>query len=337
MKRIAIMGPFPQSHMGGSDTKTRSVYRALLNSGLISSIRTFDTSDWKKDFFKLPVWIIYELCRCDAMIFITGTQNFLRILPYVLMINDWTKKKIHFIPIGDCKPEYFDEGDVKRASQIQGIYVQTEKIADNLATLRLPNVYVMHNFKYLETFCIEDYPCDLPLKFCYFSRITESKGIFETIEIFAKINQNQTLCTLDVYGLIEDTAKERFLELIKKHKKFVQYKGVVEAEKASNYIKDYYMMVFPTKDVGEGFPGVILDAFAAGVPLLVSRFSSFYAILHDGRDCISFSFENYDEMYSQMCYVLTNTDKICLMRKNCHNEYYKYDPSHEINMITNNL
>ena len=195
----------------------------------------------------------------------------------------------------------------------------------------------MHNFKYLETFYNDDFDYTIPFRFCYFSRITESKGIFETIKIFKEINEDSVLCTLDIYGTIEDSAKEKFEEILNENYSFICYKGVVPAEKASIYIKDYYMMIFPTKDNGEGFPGSIIDAFAAGVPILSSRFLSFDDILMEKQNCLSFPFGKYEEMHNKVLYCITHPKEICKMRINCSREYLKYNPQKEIEILLNNL
>lgn len=337
--KVAYFGflPCDKPAMGGAEVKSKNVMKALLQSNEIEMIKVYDTSNWKRKVHKLFVWTLEAIIQCDALLIIASTASFLTYLRFIHVCNFIFQRQIHFIPIGKSSPQLYVGNAFKRANKIKGIYVQTESNLHSLEKIGLNNVYLMHNFKYEPLYLIEEYSCVMPLRFCFFSRVSESKGILETLEVFRKLNMNGICCMLDVYGKIDAGFENKFISVINTCSEFAQYLGVVKPEEASMIIKDYFMLVFPTKFDGEGFPGAIIDALAAGVPVLSSRFEFFYDILVEGKTSISFKMGDYHDMYRVMKDCISNPKKICKMRTICHKEYSKYLPKNEIKKIIDNL
>ena len=49
------------------------------------------------------------------------------------------------------------------------------------------------------------------------------------------------------------------------------YRGVLQPNEVLSSLKSYEVLVLPTRYNGEGFPGVIIEAYLAGIPVIVSN------------------------------------------------------------------
>lgn len=337
--KLAYFGylPIEMEAMGGAEVKTKTVLKALRKESKIDKIKAFNTAGWKRHIVKLIFQLLYACFFFDSIIFVSAATTFNRILPYLLFFCKISKCEIHFIPVGDCEPKFFcTEKSKRRFSKIKGAYVQTELSYRKLKEIGFQNIYVMHNFKYVQSYST-DYDIGQGLRFVFFSRVSEVKGIFDTIRVFESLHEKGVNCFLDIYGKIDGEIEESFMRMIEKDKAFVKYKGVASPDESSSILKDYYMMVFPTKFSGEGFPGVILDAFAAGIPILSSHFRFYDDLLKDHYNSLVFDLDNFEDFEKKLIYACEHPDAICNMRSNSAAEYKKYSPEKEIGVLVDRL
>jgi glycosyltransferase involved in cell wall biosynthesis len=102
-------------------------------------------------------------------------------------------------------------------------------------------------------------------KVLYLGRITEQKGLYLVAEAL-----RQPECqgiSLDIFGSPDEP---NLAETLSNHPQ-VTLQGMVENKKIPNLIQQYDVVVLPTRYVGEGYPGVVLECFVAGRPIVVSR------------------------------------------------------------------
>ena len=59
-------------------------------------------------------------------------------------------------------------------------------------------------------------------------------------------------------------------------------------------LKSYFFLLFPTKCPGEGIPGTIIDAYAAGLPVVSSLYPNFAEIIDEGVTGLGYEFDNVD-------------------------------------------
>jgi glycosyltransferase involved in cell wall biosynthesis len=78
-------------------------------------------------------------------------------------------------------------------------------------------------------------------------------------------------------------------------------------------------MLFPTFWIGEGFPGVLIDALISGLPVLASNWNLNQEIIEDNETGFIFKAKDSQALYLKMRYVLFNKKEIEHMRINCIN------------------
>ena len=69
---------------------------------------------------------------------------------------------------------------------------------------------------------------------------------------------------------MDSVQTEWFNELKSTFPSYIKYGGLVPFDKSVEVLKNYFALLFPTYYEGEGFAGTLLDAMAAGVPVVAS-------------------------------------------------------------------
>jgi glycosyltransferase involved in cell wall biosynthesis len=111
-------------------------------------------------------------------------------------------------------------------------------------------------------------------RFIYVGHIRPYKGITEMIEAAERLN---TACTLDVYGPFYDGLSERIFNNCKN----LKYSGLLSPKEVIPVMKKYDALVMPTKMPTEGYPGAIVEAFAAGIPIIATKCGAIPEIVDD--------------------------------------------------------
>src|SRR5699024_7195576 len=112
----------------------------------------------------------------------------------------------------------------------------------------------------------------------------------------------RTVCTLDIYGKVMERYEDDFERLMSEFGENIHYKGVVDFDKSVETLKNYYMVVFPTRYYTEGIPGTLLDSFAAGVPVLSAEWESCYDIMNEHVG-VTYTFNDDDALVNTLLYV----------------------------------
>jgi glycosyltransferase involved in cell wall biosynthesis len=111
----------------------------------------------------------------------------------------------------------------------------------------------------------------------FIGQIKREKGVFDIMEAVGA--RGGVRC--DFYGPIVDRDRERFLAEVSRSDAF-SYGGIREPGDIKEIISRYDFLLLPTYHIGEGYPAVILEAYAAGVPVVASRWRSIPDIVEDG-------------------------------------------------------
>ena len=170
-----------------------------------------------------------------------------------------------------------------------------------------------------------------PYKLCTFSRVIYEKGIEDAIQVVRKINEeyNKIIYELDIYGPIDEEYKDRFTTIVNNAPEYIQYKGCIDSEKSVNTLKNYYLLLFPTKFKTEGIPGTIIDALSAGVPIIASRWDNVEEIISHEKNGLIYDFNDLLDFKINLEKMI-NTKSIKNMKKECLIEAKKFQKENVI-------
>ena len=105
--------------------------------------------------------------------------------------------------------------------------------------------------------------------FINLARISPEKGTLKMLEAFLRI---KTPVTLDLYGPVYDQPYwDTCLSVIQKLPSWVKvtYKGIANSQEVPELLKSYNFFIMLSE--GENFGHAILEAFSAGVPVIISN------------------------------------------------------------------
>ncbi|MEM9888814.1 MAG: glycosyltransferase [Bacteroidota bacterium] len=110
-------------------------------------------------------------------------------------------------------------------------------------------------------------------RFVFLGQVKISKGI---LHIREAIEQLDSAYTIHIYGPIYE---ENLKFLAQKS----YYKGFVEPSKVIETLKDYDVLILPTYYRGEGYPGVLIEAYSLGIPVITTNWRFIPEIVKDGE------------------------------------------------------
>lgn len=335
---VCVVGNFGENDnlTDGQGIKTLELYRAL--------VRRYGTDEvcrvnlYKKNKVVLALKLLVNLIRCQNMIVLVSVNGRKTVIPLLAAFNKVFRRRIFHSLIGSTTHKTLEENPNLRGcyNSLAGNWSETSTEKKLLEDLGLTNVTVVKNFKHLQILAPEQlcYTEEAPFRLCTFSRVEAKKGIPNIVRAVNEVNRRRgkTVYTLDIYGKVEDHYLEEFEELKKEFGEAVRYMGVVDFDKSVETIRPYYMLVFPTRYYTEGIPGTILDAMAAGVPILSAHWESCYDVMTPEIGLI-YDFDDDEALFSALEYALENVETVNGKKLNCLAEADRYNPDTVVKTI----
>ena len=213
-----------------------------------------------------------------------------------------TYKKLNYI----CLTE-FNKQQLLRINR-RGIYIEPER------------VFVKPNF-------IASSPSGIPYckrkqQFVYVGRLDSTKGVKELFEAWAQITEYELI----VCGIgPEENWCRKFISdnsLLN-----VRMMGFVENDKAIDIIRESLALVLPTQWY-EGFPMVLVEAFACGTPVLGSDIGNVNDIIQEGINGLHFKHDDPKDIVRAVRKVYDMVESA----KKCSDELYSPEENYKMLM-----
>ncbi len=334
MRKIGIWGQYGD---GGKIADGQAVRTTIITKELIlrygkDRVQVVNTNNWRKHPVSF-LWKSFMLVATSKIVAIAPADNGYKIfVPLLLCFNIFFRRKLIHIVIGGFLPELLitKPSYLKMENKFSAIFVQTDNIKRDLENLGIQNVSISSNPKRLNTRKIEDIKVvkDKNLKICVFSRIYADKGVEDAIEAVKICNEKLggEFLSLDLYGLLPDSYKERLKELLEKYKSFLSYKGIIDYDKTVEVLQDYFVMLFPTYYHGEGFPGNVIDAYNSGLPMIATDWLYNKDVVLDGKTGLLVPIKNPQALSDAILNLYYNRELHHTFSLNSLKEARKYSP-----------
>lgn len=345
MIKIGVCGHFGgnRNFLDGQTVKTKIITRELQKKYGDAEVKKVDTFGGKRRLVPIILNLISLVLSCKNII-ILPAHNSLRIFaPLLAFVNSFYHRKLHYVVIGGWLPEFVAKRKFLRKAlmKFDCIYVETNTMKNKLEAMGFTNIVLLPNCKELDVIQAEElvYVQKEPFKLCTFSRIMKEKGIEDAVNAVKAVNDaiGRDVYTLDIYGQVDKEETDWFAKLQTKFPDYVKYKGLVPFDKTTEVLKDYFLLLFPSRFYTEGIPGTIIDAYAAGVPVACSKWQSFADLVDDTVGYgYEFSSEEALENLLKKIY-LEDIDKISVMKKACILKSRQYMPEKIVKILINKL
>lgn len=334
MKKTAIIGCFclGQEVAEGQSIKTRIVTREIERAIGAEQIRRIDTHNWKKNPFGLFMKSVLAVRKFDHVIMMTD-EGGIKVFPWLLRLaNAAGKCKLHYVVVGGWLVHFLKKhpflADCLR--RFDGIFVETRVMKRGLEQLGFANVRIMPNCKVLEPLTEDQlvFRREEPWRLCTFSRVMKEKGIEDAVEAVRAVNARfgRTVCTLDIFGQVDAGQTAWFEALSADFPPEIRYGGIVSFDRSVGTIREYHALLFPTRFYTEGIPGTIIDAYAAGVPVVAAEWESFSDMIEPGVTGLGYPFGDGEALKTLLAELVQEPERLLAMKKNCLTRAEDYFP-----------
>ena len=273
---IAIIGPFPPP-ASGTTIKNRILATALEGEGVV----VHEISTVEKNFSLILAVLKFSFSKQHNLIISVSKNGRMLFIPYGFFLKKIFNKKVILMPCGGTM-----SSEIKRMNtffkffynafcrSFDCIFVETKAMSLSLKNVigngrieRLPN------FKVRPQSAPKKRVSSKSLRLVYLGRLRENKGILNLLEAVRIISEaGRFNVTLDIYGdfLKTDHALEIKFHTLIQDSEVVSFHGYLAPSKINSVLQAYDALVFPTFFETEGFPGVLVDAAFAGLPVIAT-------------------------------------------------------------------
>lgn len=285
--RLLLIGPLPPP-IGGvrvlfkqlvTDVSARDDIKLQLVN--LSAQQGFSLANiWAT--LSILVKIIWLLPRVDVVSFHPTRRATFTLGSIVWLLCKLFRKKCMLRKFGGVFQE-----DYERLPHIWQWFAR--KTILNMDSLMFETKALVNYFSQLTTKPVNWYPNSRPLplsktksgtavfprtpKFIYLGHVKRTKGIQEIIDA---VNQIDIPLHVDIYGPIKDPALQDIASM-----SAVNYKGVISSEQVPATLQAYDVLLLPTYHEGEGYPGVILEAYCNGLPVITTKWNAIPEIVSE--------------------------------------------------------
>lgn len=282
-----FVGELPPPY-GGVAVKDKLMYQQIYEPTGMQMINLVECK-WKR--WKIPVIglkLMISLFRAEHVIIGVGTNTRCKVIMFLRRMLRGNKglSTTHMIVMGGNIQNVTKEdkclcGLLKKCGSA---WVETNGMKQSLEKQGFKNVKIFPNCR-TDNNSLPPQKVGKTIKYVYFSRICEEKGVNEIIDA---VKYSNGLWNIDFYGEIAAEYKDKFKAFLAENPQ-VNYHGVYDSTNGNVYseLNQYDAILLPSKWSGEGVPGALVESKMAGIAAIVSDWNYNAEIIkHDSEGVV---------------------------------------------------
>ena len=298
---------------------------------VFNKVITVDTINWKKRPWVMVRLGLALLFHRKAKVIISANpgsaDTLIKVIKKMRLPND-----CFYWVVGGSFHEMIKEGRFSTSTYyfLKGIFVQGQSMVDSLLESGLDNAVYVPNSKLINHYGEKKPKPDNKTHFVFLSRVEEYKGCTDIIKSVDALNQLGYKGRFDVvfYGKPSGDVEyaKQFKEMVDSHDE-VEYKGLLNLRDTKNYdeLAKYDVMLFPTYWHGEGFPGIVIDAYISSLPIIASDWNLNKDVIEDGQTGWIIPPHDVDALIERMKFVIDHPGEVHRMSIVCRERAAQYD------------
>lgn len=335
------LGRFPKPY-GGVTVKNELLYSELSKK---IKLDRFDTSILKKKQIWGYISLIYFILKHknESGFIGVSSKSLIKLIKIINIISIKTLRMLSIFIMGGNIQKIITERDIEILSKTKNIYVESDKIKRDLIKKGFNNVSVIPNCRktpkndYKKEFSLKDEHINL----IFISNICKEKGVEYLIKVCKVLENKNIKYNFDFYGEIYDNIKIQFEDFINSNNN-VRYNGVFKSSKDDIYglLNKYDILLFPTKYLGEGIPGILIESKIAKLPVIATDWNYNSEIINNKIDGILIKSKDtdiVDDIVENIINLNTNKELLKIMSNNLERSREKYYIEKYIDFIIKNL
>ena len=212
--------------------------------------------------------ILINIRSSDSIFLNLNNAEVYLIGPFVVFFNLFFKKKIILRVFGGDLHIFYQKTSGIKKYLIDYVFKNASKVL--LQTKQMNKFFNYHNNMEWYPTCrgksVYSTTEVFEKKLVFVGHVKETKGIRQIIEAAQTLDRTYKI---DIYGKIIDIDISSF-----NASGIIQYKGMLEQSKVVETLSGYDVLIFPTFHEGEGYPGVIIEAFSVGLPVITTDWNA---------------------------------------------------------------
>ncbi|MDA7951866.1 MAG: glycosyltransferase family 4 protein [Pirellulaceae bacterium] len=233
-----------------------------------------------KLFFTLRA--IWRTFRSDVTSVHLSYNGVLYIAPLFLFCARLFRRKFHFRKFGGQFHRYYEDSKGLRKKLVKYIlsksdlsYFETDHLVGYFKE-KFPQSNILHyqNSRKRPNF---EFTLKRPRtgKFLFVGSVIPSKGVLTILEASGQLPD----CEFHFYGLLGNEISK---DQINRNPNCF-YRGSVKADEIQKVMLGYDCLLLPSYYAGEGYPGVLLESYSIGVPVVVSNWQALPELVEEGK------------------------------------------------------
>ncbi len=333
-KKLGIIGHFGggKNYCDGQTVKTRVLYEELTKRGL-EDILCVDTHVGKTNKIKLFSEIMKCMKACEKVIIMLSHQELKAQLSTVCLGKKLFKATVYHDAVYNGA---YDDKTARSLQLLDANWVENEYIKGELEKSGITNCEVFPDFRANNPRNALREPSERGrYRLCMFGTVAEEKGVTDAIEAVVSYNGSHEMkIHLDIWGQVREDYAKKFQRLIHENSGHITYMGKADFHKSTEALTDHLALLFPSKNISEGVPGAIIDAYGAGVPVITSAWRGVEETVKNFQTGIIYPNDKADTLSEAIAYAVDHYDELCAMRRNCTLMSTRYSPNYVMPRIT---
>lgn len=331
MKRLVLIGPINNgSNPCTGDTMKNQIFVKRFRE-VFDDVKLVDTYHWhRKPWCLLSLLRIFIFFRSSKIIVSANPVCADKIINLIRILG-LSKNSFYWV-IGGIFHKKIEAGEFSKEkySSLKAVFVQSPLMVSVLNSCGLYNVKYVPNSKYIEKIPVKKTNFKSRFHFVFLSRIEKEKGCDDIIKASEILSSSGYKDKYDItfYGKAtnEPSYQKIFEQKIFEHHELI-YKGVLDLKQSENYniLAQYHVMLFPTFWYGEGFPGVIIDAYIAGLPVIASDWNFNSDVVEEGKTGWLVPVQNVNKLAEKMIFAIEHPEIVQQFSVNSSEKAMLYD------------
>lgn len=213
-----------------------------------------------------------------AMVNISSRTGVFTLLPFILLLSKIYGVEVVCRKFAGSINKYLDNNCIKKKIALY-LFKKTKisffETMDIIKWLE-KNGYKGHWFPNVREGSAFRTPDRYDKRLVFVGQVYEDKGVDILVRLSNRLPNDYQI---DIYGPVVDPKyNEEFFGRYK-----ANYKGTLKPEAVAQTLASYNIMVLPTWWNSEGYPGVIIEAFSVGLPVISTRIGGIPEMVVDGE------------------------------------------------------
>lgn len=313
--KISVIGYFGYrtNKLDGQTVKTRDLTRLIAEHYGEPAI--YDTQEFRYNQLSLLA-MFARIAKAKQLVYLPAYGNLKYLFPVIWIVAKLCRTRIYYFVVGGWLAQFIETLPLHRfmLRHIAGIYPETHKLEKDLREkYGFRHVRVFPNFRFCESLTFSSCHETGKLKLVFMARVTKLKGLPAIFSLgdYLLANHLQSHVSIDFYGQIPADEETYVNDNLRKYS-FMAYRGVLQPADIHKALSQYDALILPTQYPGEGIPGSIVDAYMAGLPVVVTEWKYAHELVKDGETGLIVPYENGQNELNQAVVRLLQNDALLL-------------------------